>query len=99
MIDFPVLGDRSVEDPLREVISANVPTNCDGLPSRRLYLLNYKLSFLFVEAAEFAASTGCHDREKEKDILADYNLRTLLGKDDGSAPSNSLSQTGESVCI
>lgn len=98
MIEFPILEDRSIEDLLREVIGTNVPANGDGFPSKCFYFLNDKLRFLFVQAAEVDLSVGFHDRGKEVNILADYNLRTLFGEDDGSAPSNSLSQTDESVC-
>jgi len=53
VIEFPVLGDRCVDDLLREVISTDVPTNGDGVSSERLDLLNNELSFLFVQVANY----------------------------------------------
>ena len=97
VIEFSVLGDRSVECLRREVIGTNVPTNGDGIPSKGFNLFNYKLSFLNIEAAEVDVSMGFRETEKGMNILADYNPRTLPGEDDGSAPSNSLSQTSESA--
>jgi hypothetical protein len=63
VVEFPVLGDRCVEDLLREAISTNVPTNGNGIPSERLDLLSDELSFLFVQAAEVGMSMGFRDGE------------------------------------
>lgn len=52
MIELSVLGDRSVEDLLREVIGTDIPTDSNGVPSKSLYFFNDELSFLFIEAAE-----------------------------------------------
>jgi hypothetical protein len=97
VIEFPILGDSSVEDLLGKVIGTNVPTNGDGVSSKCFDLLNNKLSFFCIEAAEVVVSIEPRHREKEVSALADYNLRTLFGKDDGSAPSDTLSQTSESA--
>lgn len=66
MIEFPVLGDRSVENLLREVIGTNVPINGDGVPSERFDFLNDKLSLLFVEAAEVDISIRFRERKRGK---------------------------------
>ena len=57
MIEFSVLGDRSVEDFLREVVGADIPANGDGVPSKFSDFLDNKLSFLFIKATETDVST------------------------------------------
>lgn len=56
MVEFPVLGDCSVEDLVREVIRTDVPTNGDGVPSKSFNFLNDELGFLLVKAVETDAS-------------------------------------------
>lgn len=90
MIKFPVLGDRSVEDLLREVVGTDISANSDGIPSECFDLLNDKLSLLFVKAAEADVSMGFRGGGHELNVLADHNLRTLFGKCDGSTLANSL---------
>ena len=99
MIEFTVLGNRRVDDPLWEVIRTDVPTNGNGVPSECLNFLSDKLSFLFVQTAEVDISIGLRDGEHGINILANHNLRALPGENDRSAPSNSLSRTGQvSLC-
>lgn len=90
MVELSVLGDRSVEDPLREVIGTDVPTDGDGVPPESFNFLDDKLSFLFIEAADSNVSMGLRDGQNGADVLAHHNLCTILGKDDSDAPSNSL---------
>jgi hypothetical protein len=52
VVEFSVLGDRSVEDLLREIICSDVPSDGNGIPSKFFDFFNDKLRFLFVEAAE-----------------------------------------------
>ena len=58
MIEFPILGDRSVENLLGEVIGTNVPTDGNGVASECFDLLNNKLSFPCIEAAGVVVSMG-----------------------------------------
>jgi len=58
VVEFPVLGDCSIEDLLWEVIRTDVPTNGDGVPSKSFDFLNDKLGFLFVKAAETDVSVN-----------------------------------------
>lgn len=91
MVELPILGDRGVKDRLREVISTDVPTDGDGVSSESFDLLNDKLSFLLVKAAEIGESMRLGDGKiNGTNALADYNLCTFFGKDDSSTPSNSL---------
>ena len=57
MIELSVLGDRSVEDFLREIVSPNIPADGNGVPSKFSDFLNDKLCFLFIKAAETNVST------------------------------------------
>jgi len=90
VVELSVLGDRSLEDPFREVIGTDIPTDGDGVPSKSFDFLDDKLGFLFIEAVESNVSIGLRSRQDGVDVLADHNLCTLLGKDDSGAPSNSL---------
>ena len=56
MVEFPVFGDCSIEDLLREVISTNVPADSDGVPSKSSDFLNDKLGFLFIKATDVNVS-------------------------------------------
>lgn len=62
MIELSVLGDCSVEDLLREVVSTDIPTDSDGVPSESLDFLDNELNFLFIEAAEIKVSIEPRDR-------------------------------------
>ena len=64
MIEFPILGDRSVEDLLGKVIGTNVPANGEGVSSECFDLLNDKLSFPYIEAAGIVVLMGLLYREK-----------------------------------
>jgi len=99
VVELPVLGDRGVEDLLREVIGTDVSAYDNGIPSKRFDLVNDKSRFPFIEAAEIDVSVGPDGGENVVNVLADHNLRTLLGKDDSSTPSNSLRQTGVLVRV
>ena len=68
MIELSVLGDRSVEDPLREVIGTDVPTDGNGVPSKSFDFLDNELGFLFIEAAESDVSMGLRVERKEKRV-------------------------------
>ena len=57
VIEFSVLGDRSVENLLREVVGTDIPANDDGVPSKFSDFLHNKLSFLFIKATETDVST------------------------------------------
>jgi hypothetical protein len=74
VVELSVLGDGSVEDPLREVIGTDVPTDGNGVPSKPFDLLNDKLSFLFIEAAQIDASVG----RREGEIGETYSLTTTF---------------------
>ena len=56
MVELSVLGDSSVENLLREVISTDVPADGDGVSSESFDLLDDKLSFPLIKAAEIDAS-------------------------------------------
>ena len=57
MIEFSVLGDRSVEDFLREIVGPNISADGNGIASKSSDFLNDKLCFLFIKAAETNVST------------------------------------------
>ena len=66
MIEFSVLGDRSVEGFLREVVTADIPANDDGVPSKVSDFLHNKLSFLFLKVSG-DCSNQVHRQDKSWD--------------------------------
>lgn len=56
MVELSVLGDRGIEDPLREVVSTDVPTDGDGVPSKSSDLVDDELSFPFIETTKIDRS-------------------------------------------
>lgn len=56
MVKLSILFDSGIKDFLREVLSTDVSSNCDGVSTLGFDLVHYELGFLLVQADAFKLS-------------------------------------------